>query len=172
MIIRIAQDAVASTLANCAAFQAMVGAADSVAAALKIYQDVLPKPATESYAKSDLIAMRPYAVVGLETGIEAWSYSRIAAGQMTSGCWEASGVFRIEIMKNANSAIDPALDMRAFIEEAGQIVFEMASQYETGGITAERYGVQGPYRIADEHLEELGDHLWIIISVYVGRSGN
>ena len=37
------------------------------------------------------------------------------------------------------------------------------------GITANQYDLQGPNRIADEQLEELGDHSCVIISVQFGR---
>ncbi len=169
MIIQVAQDLVCSTLSNCPTFQSLVGAVDATEALDKVFQDALPKPVAEAYTKQELINLRPYAIVAYEADIESWSYARIATGGSTDQCWRAQGSLRIEILRSTTSNLTPAQDAKSFREVASSIIQEMAAQYESGGIAADLYGLQGPYRIADEQLEELGDHSWVIISVQFGR---
>jgi len=57
----------ADTLANCAAFQSLVGAANAAEALRHIWEDGLPAPTTGSqYTVSELQGMLPYALIWCE----------------------------------------------------------------------------------------------------------
>lgn len=163
-MIQEAQDLAIATLANCEAFQLLVGRPDAARAKQRIFSDVLPVPEGAEWTADELDAIRPFALVHTTEDITGFVYERIA-----TGCWNASGRITIKIERSLRDSDTAAQADARFKREVAEIIKQFAAQRETGDrLMSRRFNVEGPYRIAHEDLEEQGDHQWMMIYVEWG----
>lgn len=160
------QDLAATTLANCAAFQTFVGAADAAAAANSIYQDALPPPAADKYTLAELIDLRPYGLVYTLDDSTGFRFTRVGTGV---GCWDAQGVIVIRIERTTPD-VEPAVADASLRTLMGDLVTQIADQCEIAGrLAATSISAMGPHRIADEDVQEQGDLQWFDLHVRWGE---
>lgn len=163
MIIQEAQDLAVATLADCPAFQALVGVATAEEAAEKIFQDALPEPKGDRWTANELDAIRPFALAFTEEDVTGFTYQYVATGK-----WQAAGAIKFKIERSVKDIDSPASADRDFRDLVGKIILEFANKRNTGGLLSRRIMIDGPYRIAEEDLAEQGDYQWMEVLVEWG----
>lgn len=159
-MIQEAQEIARQTLAASAAFQSLVGAGNATDAALRIYHDELPRPASglSEHSLDELNILRPCAIIYTATGPSGFVSVRDAMGDVD--CWHNSGTIVIVIMRNVPIADknDLSLVDTAFRTIAGTIVSELIEISETASYLAcDRIEAMGPYRTDIKDLKSIGD---------------
>ena len=157
-MIQTVQILLATTLANCAAFRTLVGAADATAALPRIYHDSFPPPpdGADRYSAAQLATIRPCALVYTEDG-KGYVIERDAMG---TDCWHGSGILHAVIYRTVPAAIadDPGEVDRTFRVIIGDIITQLVAQSETAERLASRkITVSGPYRTPPDELQVMGD---------------
>jgi hypothetical protein len=170
--ISLAEEYLKTQLANVAAFQTFVSAANAAAALLSIYNDALPAPAAANgvYTKAELVALHPYAVV--ETDPEGGYEMTFAA--MGSGGHEYldSGriILRMVRIVPADTSIQDA--ERGWKNTVGQIMdglFDLAGG--AGYLAITGIALVGLHRFHPDDEVDMGDAQGATIAVDWGSEG-
>jgi hypothetical protein len=158
-MIQATQEVFRQTLANCAAFQSLVGADDATEALERIYHDQLPKPESgkPEHSKAELTTLRPCAIVYTAMGPGGWISQRDAMGD---DCWHNSGIIVCVIMRNVPEEDKEFLSLvdTEFRTIAGNILVQLIELSETEeNLTCDRIEAMGPYRTDPKELSAVGD---------------
>lgn len=158
-MIQDAQNTARATLAACATFQTLVGAANATEALERIYHDAWPLPESmrAEHTSAELTALRPCAIVYTEDN-QGWVVERDAMGN--EDCWNAYGQIHFVIDRNVPSedAYLPSKVDTDFREIIGDIASEIIGLSETAPyLAANRIVVSGPYRTQIKELKDIGD---------------
>lgn len=161
-----------TTLANCAAFQSLVGAANPAGALAKIYHDAWPKPASGGpvHTLAEMISLRPSAIVFTEED-RGFLSERDASADF---CWHHSGIIHFIIYRNvpAEDIDDLSKVDTDFRTILGDIYSNLIELSETPGMLAARaISFSGPWRTDVEKLNEIGDAQGAEIVVQWGVKG-
>lgn len=168
-MISTAQTALKNTIAHSATFQAMVGAVDAEAAKAKVFEDALPKPAGDSYTKTEYSNLRPFVIIGFSDDVESFTFVKTAQGGGAAECFRSTGNFRCDFQRNYPEGTNPADAQKGFRDQMSGIIEDMANLAETENMLAIiRFGLMGPFRVAEEQPNNLGDHMWATLSVDYG----
>lgn len=158
----LARSYLAEMLAECAAFQAFVGASGSGAAAqaaARIHHTCLPPPAGEKYTAAELSAYRPFALVstapteGLRRVLDA------------ADSFGSSGRIEIKLEQDVDTEIaaDPAEIEQRFENAVGAIIDELCARAAPGHAGELAFNAisltAGPWRPMVEAYEEQGDYI-------------
>lgn len=173
-MIQAVQEIARQTLAACASFRTLVGAADSTAALLRIYHDALPKPASggAQHTLAEMNALRPCAIVYTEPD-RGFRRVRDAMGDVGSSAWHSSGIIHLVIFRNVPTADkdNPSLVDTAFRTVIGSIQDEIVALSETAGyLDSNAITLSGPWRTELTELNSIGDAQACELVVEWGRS--
>lgn len=163
-----------NTLADCPEVQSFLGAANATEALARIHVDALPPPPedAEAYDAAGMDALRPYVKLYFDDEFESFVYTSSASGQVSGdpgGCWEAGGVLVADFSRSSNSDVEPAASMREMRVHAGNFVREIAGRVEDEGmLNCQRIAVLGPFKTAEERVEDLGDAEWLTLRFSYG----
>lgn len=153
------QELLRVSLANSAAFQTFVGAANATAALAKIYHDAWPKPTTgATHTLAEITALRPSAIIYTEED-QGFTVERDASG---ASDWDRKNsgrlvavLFRNVPEADRNNLTKVATDFRTTV---GAIIDELMDQSVTAGrLHIQRITASGPWRTAKERLQAEGD---------------
>lgn len=158
----------AAGLADCPAFQALVGAADTAAAAEFIFFDrVLPERSAGEYSLEELVASRPNACI--------WTENCRTAGDGRGGTgWSVqhSAELRIALCRNV-PAEDEEVDIDAdWKNTVGSILDELAARAGRPDFLAAEYSLEhGDFgRVHPDYAIAEGDHQVARITARVQES--
>lgn len=149
------------TLANVAAFQSFVGAADATEALARIYRAALPPPAdnAESYSPAELANYRAYALVWTD---EEEGFQRVAVARSDHHDANESGRFTLRLVRTIPAEIvgDPDECELTFDNAIGQIIdglFELAGL--SGYLAIDTIAISGgPFVNHPDIMPTQGDH--------------
>jgi hypothetical protein len=156
-VIQEVQEIARQTLAACAAFQSLVGAANANIALDYIYHDAWPPPASgPTHTLAEITELRPSAIVYTDP-IDGFDMERDASADI---CWHNSGTIHLLLFRNTPEAAleDPSLADTGWREIVGNILVNLRDLSETPGMLASRaFRVAGMYRTEPTMLEAEGD---------------
>lgn len=161
----------AASLAACAQFQSLVGAADSAAALNHIYFSALPPPASGGkHTKAEIEGYRPYALIYLdeETGC---TFEADAGGEQDY-FGRRLGKLHLWIEQNVPAlyADDPSTADAEFLEIIDTLVGQLLDLSGIAGyMSFARLTTEGPMRAPEDVSPTLGDYQVCKLHVeYVG----
>jgi hypothetical protein len=171
--VSLAQDYLATMLADCPTWRTWVGADDRPKALGHIYIEELPPPPNRGaeYAGNQLVALRPFALISTDEtdGLER---ARVGVNDDGGYSFDERGRLRILIEDNVAEADadDAAAADRTFKNALGQVLDELCGLAGKAGyvaLTRVRLAF-GPVRAAEELVAEQGDHIWAVLALEWG----
>lgn len=167
--ISLAEDYLETTLANCAAFQSLVSAANAAAALLSIYNDALPAPADgEGYTKAELVALHPYALIETDAdGGYAMGFASVNADG--SHNYRDAGKLCLRIVRQVTAGGEIVDDERTWKNTIGQILTQLwALAGQAGYLAITGIAVEGWHRFHPNDEPAMGDAQGVTIAVEWG----
>lgn len=165
----LAEENLARTLAATARWQTILDADDATEALASIYIDALPTPRDgdnkplEVFARAELEALRPFILIGQPPRA---SYQ---AGRVATDTYAEAGSFvcLFEFPVDEEDREDLSEAFRKIKNDLGVILKEMeAFSYLPGYLAIDRYQVDGPFRCEDDDVNDLGDHVFALVTVF------
>lgn len=171
--ITLAEQDLATTLADCHAFQAWAGVASREDALARIYFDGLPSPdnGRESYTADELAELRPYAVIWTD---EEDGFRRKMVSGGAGFLFDDSGRLHLELVQEIAVAdqADLAAADRKFKNSLGLILDDLAELAGQGGyLTATSFVTKGPLRPHPDAEEGEGPWQWAKLVIDWGLTG-
>lgn len=165
----LAEENLARTIAGCARWQTIADAEDATEGLANIYIDALPTPRDEEevplevYSAEQLAELRPFALISQPP---RQSYRAERIGDASYG--EAGSlVILFEFAVDAEDRDEISEAFRKIKNDLGVLLTEMqALAYEPGYLAIDRFQVDGPWRCEDDAVNDLGDHVFAIVTVY------
>jgi hypothetical protein len=169
--ISLAETYLAATLAACAQWQTLTGAADADEAAERIYYDALPPPPNnqDAYTRQQLEELRPYCVIfsDEETGL---TFDHDAHG--VGFGYRDAGILKgfLESAVDPQIAHDPQEIFRRFKNDVGLLVADMLALAGLAGYLAiSTLTLRGPLRSHEDQLPGEGDYVQYHFTINWGR---
>lgn len=150
------QELLRVTLSYSNGFQLFCGTGNRVEALGRVYHDGLPHPTSDAYTVTELLALRPCALISTEL----FTTTKLATLEGGTDCWTDSGQLRVSFFRTVPTSIANDLaaadtTMRVLIDA---VIADLRAMSETAGRLASTH-IQAtqPQRIAEEEVKDYGD---------------
>lgn len=173
----LAEENLARTWADCARWQSIVAAKDEIdpeaitteQALARIYIDALPSPRDdddnllETFTAEQLAALRPFILIG-QPPRSSYRAERVATDTYADA---GSFVSLFEFSVDAEDREDLSEAFRKIKNDLG-VMLDQAKElsYLPGYLAIDRFQVDGPFRCEDDDVNQLGDHVFALVTTF------